>query len=164
MLISPELREYRVDDWKAMWALDVLCFEPVFRFSRRAMREFAEAADALTVLAEAEGELAGFCIVHLSERMGYVVTLDVAEAWRRRGLAQRLMAEVERQASNAGAVGMELHAFTGNAGAIRFYERIGYERVGTAENFYGPGLDALIYRKPLPSLGSEPISCSGVND
>jgi ribosomal-protein-alanine N-acetyltransferase len=158
MLISPDLREYRPGDWKAMWALDVLCFEPVFRFSRRAMREFAEAADALTVLAEVDGELAGFCIVHLSESVGYVVTLDVAEAWRRRGLAQRLMAEVERKASNAGAAGMELHAFTGNAGAIRFYERIGYERVGTAENFYGPGLDALIYRKPLPPPGSKPIA------
>lgn len=28
------LRSYRLGDWQAMHALDLLCFEPVFRFSR----------------------------------------------------------------------------------------------------------------------------------
>jgi ribosomal-protein-alanine N-acetyltransferase len=143
------LREYRLGDWQAMLALDVLCFEPVFQFSRKAMRGFAEAPGAVTVLAEAEGELAGFCIVQLEQRTGYVVTLDVAPAWRRRGLAQRLMAEVESRLQRAGAVGMELHVFPGNVGAMRFYEAIGYARTGVAEGFYGQGLDALLYRKKL---------------
>jgi ribosomal-protein-alanine N-acetyltransferase len=134
-----------------MWALDVLCFEPVFRFSRRAMRSFAEAAGAVTILAESDAtsELAGFCIVQVDERVGYVVTLDVAAAWRRRGLARRLMAEVERRVGAAGGVGMVLHVFTGNAGAIRFYEGMGYARMGLAEGFYAPGVDALVYEKRL---------------
>ena len=36
------LREYRAGDWEAMHARDLICFEPVFRFNRSAMREFAE--------------------------------------------------------------------------------------------------------------------------
>jgi [ribosomal protein S18]-alanine N-acetyltransferase len=141
-------REYRLGDAEAMYALDVQCFEPLFQFSRRAMRYFAEARRAVTVLAEANGELVGFCIVEVDEE-AYVVTLDVAPAWRRHGLARRLMAEVEAKARAVGAQSIALHVFTGNSGAIRFYEEIGYGRVGMVEAFYGRGLDALVYRKKL---------------
>jgi [ribosomal protein S18]-alanine N-acetyltransferase len=143
------LREYEPGDLEAMYALDVVCFEPVFQFSRRAMRHFAEASWAVTSLAEADGELAGFCIAEVDDEIGYVVTLDVALAWRRKGLAQRLMADVEAKAQAAGAKEMALHVFTGNVGAMQFYERIGYDRVGMAKGFYGRGLDALVYRKRL---------------
>jgi ribosomal-protein-alanine N-acetyltransferase len=57
------------------------------------------------------------------------------------------MEEVEARVRTAGALGMELHVFTGNAGAIRFYEGMGYGRVGMGERFYGRGMDALVYRK-----------------
>jgi len=142
-------RNYRLGDWQAMHALDLVCFEPVFRFSRGAMRSFAEAPGAVTVLAEAQGKLAGFCIAQLEDRTGYVVTLDVAPAWRRHGLARHLMAEVESRLHSADAAEMHLHVFTGNAAAIRFYESIGYVQTGVAENFYTQNLHALIYRKQL---------------
>lgn len=141
------LREYRASDLDAMCALDDVCFAQPFRFSRRAMRAFAEARAASVVVAEAAGKLAGFCIGHLEERTGYVVTLDVAPEWRRRSVARRLMEEVEGRARGAGALGMELHVFTGNAEAIRFYEGMGYSRVMMVERFYGRGMDALVYRK-----------------
>lgn len=141
------LREYRAGDWERMHALDVECFEPEFRFSRRVMRGFAEDPGAMTVLAEARGDLVGFCVVQMEGQVGYVVTLDVAAAWRRRGLARRMMEEVEAKARAAGGAGMALHVFAGNAGAMRFYEGIGYGRAGRVEGFYGRGLDALVYRK-----------------
>jgi ribosomal-protein-alanine N-acetyltransferase len=141
------LRGYRPGDWKAMYALDVVCFEAPFRFGQREMRRLAEERGAVVVLAEAEGELAGFSIAHLEGNWAYLVTLDVAPTWRRRGVAARLMGDVEEQARIAGAAGMALHVFNGNPGAIRFYEGMGYGRIGIAEGFYGRGLDALVYRK-----------------
>jgi ribosomal protein S18 acetylase RimI-like enzyme len=39
--------------------------------------------------------------------------------------------------------------FTGNANAIRFYERRGYLFAFQEADFYGPGMDALVYRKPV---------------
>jgi [ribosomal protein S18]-alanine N-acetyltransferase len=143
------LREYRTGDLEDMYALDLACFEPPFRFSRRAMRGFAEAKGAISVLAEADGELTGFCIVQMEERVGYVVTLDVAIIWRRRGLARLLMAEAETKVRAAGGTAMALHVFPENAGAVRFYEAIGYGRLGMVEGFYGRGLDALAYGKWL---------------
>ncbi len=157
-LSTLRLRQYRPGDWQAMHALDLLCFDAAFQFSRRAMRGFAEAPGAVTLLAEVEAhELAGFCIAqsvgHARCRSGcqsgYLVTLDVATVWRQRGLARRLMEEAESRLRAAGAVAMDLHVFTGNANAIRFYEGIGYERTGTAVDFYARGLNALLYRKKL---------------
>ena len=141
------LREYDASDLDAMCTLDDVCFAPPFRFSRRAMRAFAEARAASVVVAEAAGKLAGFCIAHIEEQTGYVVTLDVAPEWQRKGVARRLMEEVEARVRAGGGRGMELHVFTGNAAAIRFYEGMGYGRVGIVEHFYGRGLDALVYGK-----------------
>lgn len=152
------LREYRPADLETMHRLDQVCFEPQFRFDRDTMREFAERPSALALLAEqGVSELAGFVIVHIEQeagrRYGYVVTLDVAPSERRHGLATLLMKEAERRAAAAGASLMGLHVFTGNIGAIRFYERIGYELVGAQPRFYGhAGLDALLYRKMLHSV------------
>jgi ribosomal-protein-alanine N-acetyltransferase len=141
------VRGYRPGDWKEMYELDLVCFEPTFRFSQREMRRLAEERGAVTLLAEAGTELAGFCIVHRDGKWGYIVTLDVAPAWRRRGVAARLLADAEAQARQVGASGMGLHVHNGNSGAIRFYESMGYTRVGMAEGFYGRGIHALVYRK-----------------
>ena len=151
------LREYRVGDLEAVWALDVACFAEPFRFSRRALRGFAEERGAAAVVAEvgagegpdADAELVGFCVAQREGDMGYVVTLDVAEGWRRRGLARRLMEEVEARMRAAGAAGMELHVSVENAGAIGFYEGMGYGRVGRVKEFYGRGGDAWVYGKKL---------------
>ena len=148
------LRDYRADDLEAMFRLDVVCFAPEFRFDRASMQAFAEERGAIAVVAEELGGLVGFVIVHL-ERVGagwrgYVVTLDVAEEWRRRGLAGMLMREAEARVAAAGGRWMELHVFTGNAAAIRFYERLGYERIGMIQRFYGAaGLDAFVYRREI---------------
>ena len=148
------LRDYRRTDLDAIFRLDTICFPPEFRFDRKSMRSFAERSRAIALLAEGEdGEIFGFVIVHLERTgdgwLGYVVTLDVMPAWRRKGLAGRLMREAERRAA-AAARWIVLHVFTGNAGAIGFYERLGYERVGEVPGFYGSlGLDAFLYRKVL---------------
>jgi [ribosomal protein S18]-alanine N-acetyltransferase len=146
------VREYRDSDLDAICALDEACFAVEFRFSRESMRRFAALRGAISLIAEApDGEIAGFVIVHLERAArGYVVTLDVAEEWRRRGLAGTLMEAAEARVREAGALLMGLHVFTGNEGAVRFYERQGYVRVGIVPGFYGmAGGNALVYRKEL---------------
>ncbi len=145
------LRGYRRSDLPALFALDLLCFDEPFRFSRAAMRQFAESPNAKVVVAESGGMLVGFCIVHIErfeqESVGYITTLDVHPDLRRRGVAPQLIGEAEQQAREAGCGAMLLHVFSGNKEAIRFYERRGYLQVGAHEGFYGMDADALIYRK-----------------
>jgi [ribosomal protein S18]-alanine N-acetyltransferase len=152
------LRDYRSSDLEPMFRLDEACFAEEFRFDRESMREFAEVGSAFVKVAEKVcGEMVGFVITHIeqvaSELRAYVVTLDVATEYRRKGLARRLMKEAEERAIAAGVRWMQLHVFTGNAGAIQFYEELGYERIRTRRRFYGaPGLDAFVYGKELISL------------
>jgi ribosomal-protein-alanine N-acetyltransferase len=149
------LRTYRVDDLDAMHALDVMCFEKPFRFSRGAMHRFAEAAKARVAIAEDEDALVGFVILHVedveAERVGYIVTLDVSPERRRRGVAGRLIQEAERLAQNEGCTALVLHVFTGNEPAIRFYASHGFARSHREEEFYGPSMDAWVFHKQLIS-------------
>jgi ribosomal-protein-alanine N-acetyltransferase len=151
-------RDYRATDLEAMFQLDEACFAEEFRFDRESMREFAEEQNAVVRVAEnGGGEIVGFVIVHVERVVAgwraYVVTLDVAAEWRKNGVATRLMREVEVSVMAAGVRWMQLHVFTGNAGAIRFYERLGYERIRVQRGFYGEaGLDAFVYGKELHAL------------
>jgi ribosomal-protein-alanine N-acetyltransferase len=151
------LREYLEGDLDKIVRLDESCFDEEFRFDRSSMRAYAEARNAVSLIAEKEGEIVGFAIAHIDRvaagRRGYVVTLDVAAEYRRRGLAGQMMQAVEMLAEAAGAQRIELHVFTENDAAIRFYEKIGYGRVARRRRFYGAeGLDAFEYHKELTSL------------
>ena len=136
-----------------MHALDVVCFERPFRFTRDAMRRFAEAKHARVVIAEEDDALVGFVILHMEEveegRIGYVVTLDVVPELRRRGIARALMNDAERQARVDGCAALVLHVYTDNEAAIRFYDRAGFARLHRVEGFYGPGVDAWVYHEFL---------------
>jgi [ribosomal protein S18]-alanine N-acetyltransferase len=142
-----------VDDLDAMHALDVVCFEKPFRFSRGAMRRFAQARNARVTIAEDEGELVGFVILHVEGtergRVGYIVTLDVSPERRRQGVAGRLIQEAERQAQHEGCAALVLHVFTGNESAICFYASHGFVRSHREEEFYGRAMDAWVFHKQV---------------
>lgn len=117
------------------------------------MRRFAEARRARVVVAEERGAMVGFVIVDVEGPeeggVGYVVTLDVDPAFRRRGIARALMAEAEGRARREGCTVMVLHAFTGNGAAMEFYARVGFVRTHRVEGFYGAGRDAWVCVKEL---------------
>lgn len=149
------LRDCRESDLDEMIRVDEICFAADFRFDQAAMSAFAKAPNAMSVVAETSvGAMAGFAIAHLERgpggARGYIVTLDVLPEYRHGGIGARLIGEIERRVFAAGAQWMDLHVFTGNDGAVRFYERMGYERMGRKQRFYGDeGLDAFVYRKRL---------------
>jgi ribosomal protein S18 acetylase RimI-like enzyme len=150
-----KLRIYRRSDLERMVELDRLCFAPEFLFGARAMRGFAENAGASTIIAETEArELAGFVIAQLErgdgQPFGYCVTIDVAPQFRGQALGKELLHAAEDKMRSAGARAMHLHVYTENAGAIAFYERMGYMRGRRVARFYGrAGLDAFQYSRPL---------------
>lgn len=63
-----------------------------------------------------------------SFRTLYVSTVFVAEAWRRRGLGRRLMAEMERRAEAMGVTIIRLDTFDWQG--VAFYRALGYEEAG----------------------------------
>lgn len=145
------LRAGREDDIRAMYELDLLCFEEPFRFDFRAMRRYVMYRGAFVVVADSDEGLCGFLVVHVIQRarrrFGYLITLDVADLCRRAGLAAAMVASAEAQVRALGVEGMALHVFAGNAPAIAFYESSGYFRQQVQADFYGAGLDAWVFAK-----------------
>lgn len=83
------------------------------------------------LIAEIDSAFAGMCLyfpIYSTWRGrpgAFVQDLFVAENFRGRKVGEKLLRRLARQVSNEGGVYLELAVDTGNAGAQRFYERIG---------------------------------------
>jgi ribosomal protein S18 acetylase RimI-like enzyme len=148
-------RQYRPQDFAALYALEERCFEPTFRFSRAYMREIVNGANRATWIAEDDERMTGFAIVEWTEEArslaAYIQTIEVAPEQRGRGVGGELLRRMKGSARAAGAETIWLHVDAGNAGAIRLYEAQGFRSVGREENYYPRGRTAIIYSKRLSS-------------
>ena len=103
-------------------------------------RQAAEIADPaiVTILAEQQGELAGFAQVRHHVAPACVAgpapvelwRFYVDTAWRGQGLAQRLMDAVHAAASELGGRTLWLAVWERNPRAIAFYEKVGFRTAG----------------------------------
>ena len=117
------------------------------------MARYLRLPNSFTIVATQGTALLGFLIVQLQSGQqtgAYLVTLDVHPNFRRLGLAGRLVAEAEATSATSGAFLMELHVWTENDAAIKFYERRGFARTDVLAGYYGHGSDALFLSKRLP--------------
>ncbi len=144
-------RPYKPADFTALYAVEELCFQPPFRFSRAYMRRLTQSPHAATWIAEEGAELLGFAIVEWSEdaHAAYIETLEVTPNGRGQGIGAELLRRVEDSAGAAGAASIWLHVDQENAVAIRLYESRGYTRQGREEHYYARHRAAFIYAKPL---------------
>ncbi|MGA3343571.1 MAG: N-acetyltransferase [Terracidiphilus sp.] len=151
-------RPYTAEDFDKLYALEEVCFQPPFRFSRRTMRALVQRPHAATWIAEEGGQMAGFAIVEWTERRGestaYIQTVEIAPEARRRGVGRELMGRIEESMRSSGADSIWLHVEAENADAIRLYESQGYDCQGRQERFYPLGQPALIYVKRLDSTSA----------
>ena len=77
-----------------------------------------------------------------------MMNIAVHPDYRRRGLAEMLVAELVTALKNAGNTCLTLEVRASNAPAIALYEKTGFSQVGLRKNYYrNPREDALILRK-----------------
>lgn len=143
------IREYRGDDFDALCAIDKLCYEPALAYSRRVMRAYLNAPGADCVVAEAQSEIAGFCITSRHAGQGYIVTIDVLDEFRRQGAGTLLLREAEKRMAAHGVGTVALDTATGNLSAIAFWEKHGYRKIGVRKGYYPNGRDAFAMIKTL---------------
>ena len=95
---------------------------------------------------EREGKMAGFYrATRYPGRVQHVAclgTLAVAPAFHGQGIALAMVSEAIDALKAAGVKRIELFAESDNAPALRFYEKMGFEREGTLRKFYKRAGDA----------------------
>ena len=81
-----------------------------------------------------------------------ILNVCTAPAARRRGIAEALMRELERQLIPRGAEQITLEVRASNEPAIALYQKLGYQQIGLRKGYYEkPREDALIMQKSLLS-------------
>jgi len=97
--------------------------------------------NTIRLAAMVNGEIAGFAITRVNIRrnvtFGHILTIDVAPAYRRKGIAQKLLQEIEAILRERGIKECRLEVRENNAAALNLYRKLGYTKIGTLEKYYG---------------------------
>jgi ribosomal-protein-alanine N-acetyltransferase len=147
--VSVSIRQYDSHDFAALYKLDQACFPPGISYSKTMLRYFLAQPAAECLVAADGARIIGFLISEENPPLGHIITLDVAESHRRRGVGTLLLRESEEHLAFRGVRTVLLETATNNEAGIAFWERHGYRREAVLKNYYSGRMDAYEMRKRL---------------
>ena len=161
--MSIEIRDFRPDDFEALWRLDQECFPPGVSYSKQELKAYIRSRGTFTLVAVDSEKNAprGFIVAHAGST-GHIITIDVSPVSRRDRVGSKLLAAAEDRLRAAGAQTVGLEAAVDNLSALSFYKKHGYSVVRTWPRYYSNGVDALVMKKKLQEDG-EPGPGSGAD-
>jgi ribosomal-protein-alanine N-acetyltransferase len=98
---------------------------------------------------DAAGRVVGFVVFWNVHDEVQVLDVAVAPAHQRRGIARRLLEEVERRSRARACALLTLEVRRGNAPARALYLAAGFREVGLRKRYYDDGEDAFVLVKDL---------------
>ncbi len=144
------IRAFRDADFEALYRLDQRCYPPGIAYSRFALHAFLTERGAQAFVAEEESALVGFVLARqMSAGRGHIVTLDVEEAQRRRGVGTALLAAAESWLAAQGVTRVRLETAVDNQPAVAFWQKAGYRLRRVVRGYYLGRLDAYEMEKEL---------------
>lgn len=134
---------YNIDE---LYAIERDCFGGSWTVEM--LREEWENPLSVTVTHREDGRLAAFAVGRVVADEGELYQIGTLSEFRRRGIAERLLAELHDKMREKGAAVCFLEVRSRNVSAIALYEKCGYERISVRKSYY-PDDDAVIMRKDL---------------
>ena len=144
------LRIFKAEDFETLYEIDQACYEPEVAYSKRELRAYLRFSGSDCLVAEAEKQIAGFCISARREESGYIVSIDVLPQFRREHVGTKLLDEIERRLGANGVREVALETATDNDSAVAFWTKHGYRNRGIKKDYYPGGRDAFAMSKILP--------------
>ena len=115
-----------------------------------AFRSLLKQPEAFGVVAEAEGEIAGYGLGRAVAGSGEILNLAVAPERRRQGLAEAMLVSLLEALGQREVTEVFLEVRASNAAALALYRQHRFEPVGRRPDYYRrPREDALILRRAL---------------
>ncbi len=164
--MAPVLRPYDPRDFSALYRLDQSCFPAGISYSKATLRYFLSLRSADCQVALEDAHIAGFILTEENPPLAHIITLDVAEKFRRRGIGSALLAESERNLALRGVRHILLETATNNDAGVAFWRRHGYRIEATLKRYYLGRLDAYEMRKILSTptkSGTAAVAKSGTS-
>jgi len=146
-----DIRTLTISHLEECWRLDQRCFVDGEAYSRETFEFLLTAPEAVSYRATTPaGAMVGFVIGLIEpDHTGHITTVGVAPDHRRRRLAKRLMAQVEKgfKERNVRIVRLEVRSL--NTAAQKLYEDLGYAVTQRLPKYYSNGGDGLLMLKSL---------------
>jgi len=146
-----DIRPLTISHLDECWRLDQHCFVDGEAYSRETFEYLLTAPESISFrAATSSGSMAGFVIGLIEpDHTGHITTVGVSPDHRRRHLAKRLMAEVEKgfRRRNVRLVRLEVRSL--NIPAQKLYQRLGYAVTQRLPKYYSNGGDGLLMLKSL---------------
>lgn len=149
------LRSYDPRDFAGLHRLDQSCFPAGISYSKTTLKYFLSLRSADCLVATEDGQIAGFILTEENPPLAHIVTLDVAERFRRRGIGSTLLAESERNLGRRGVRHVLLETAVDNKAGVAFWQSRGYRIEATLKRYYLRKLDAYEMRKILLAAVNE---------
>src|SRR5690348_3553948 len=125
------LRGYEPKDFPALFRLDQACFPPGISYSKTTLKYFLTLTSADCIVATNDSSTVGFILTEENPPLAHVITLDVAESHRRRGVGSALLTESEKNLERRGVRQILLETAVNNEAAIAFWQRHGFQVAAT---------------------------------
>jgi len=148
------LRAYEPHDFAALYRLDQSCFPAGISYSKTTLRYFLTIPSADCVVAVEGGKVAGFIVSEENPPLAHIITLDVEERYRRRGVGTALLEKIEANLAARGVRSILLETAITNEAAVAFWQRHGYRIEAMLKRYYLGKLDAYEMRKILPATAN----------
>jgi ribosomal-protein-alanine N-acetyltransferase len=148
---GPAIEPIENKDLPAIATLHAVCFEDAWRL--QLLRRIFSVPGTFGLSSRQENEIVGFVLCRSSGGEGEVLSLGVAPAARRFGIARALMESAIIHAVKRGLGALFLEVADDNEAARQLYEVLRFRQVGRRPAYYkrrdGPSVDALTLRREL---------------
>jgi ribosomal-protein-alanine acetyltransferase len=140
----------RLDDLNTLVEIENRCFT-IDRMSARSIKHMIVKGNCDFVVARQAEVIVAYILVlyHRGTHLARLYSFAVLPEYRARGIGEQLLAEGERLAMLRDCVYMRLEVRTDNLGAIRMYEKLGYNSFGLLKDYYEDHGDAIRYQKRI---------------
>jgi ribosomal-protein-alanine N-acetyltransferase len=141
----PEIRQPDVSEIGDLARLDDAIFGD-HGYNQLTLRQFYDLAGPLLVVANEGGQLIGYglALPSATPGEGWFMALGVDAQHRKQGLGRQIAAVVTERATAHGLATLRLTVEPTNHAAIALYERLGFQRESTLDQYFGPGEPRLV--------------------
>jgi ribosomal-protein-alanine N-acetyltransferase len=130
-----------------VFEIERLCFTSPF--PEEYLRSLAESGSDSFLVGIEENRVVGYVSALVRGKDAHVASIAVLKDYRRRGVGRALMSELIKSLKLHHIRTVSLEVRNSNTSAIRFYEGLGFERVGVMPSYYEDGEDAVAFSMRL---------------
>ena len=123
-----------------LFEIEERCFDQE-AFTKRQIAYLLTDYNTITLIAKVNSNISGFIMTHVeikeNTEFGHIITINVIPNCRRKGIAKKLIQEIENTLKQKGINECRLEVREDNNPAIKLYQTLGYQKISKIEKYYG---------------------------